>query len=262
MQELPYFLICLAATTLGAISGIGGGVIIKPVLDALSPLGVSSISFLSACTVWVMAVVSMVTERGCGAKLDSRCGTLLALGSVLGGILGKAAFGYVRQWIGNDTAVGMWQNILMLALTALVFAYYVYKHRLKSLNCQSLVLCTAVGLSLGLISAFLGIGGGPINLMVLSYLFSMDAKTAALHSLYIILFSQTASLITTFAGGSVPPFSPVVLVLMALGGVLGAMLGRSLNRRMSNRGVERFFQGVLVMILCICVYNILRFMSL
>ena len=34
MEYIFYSLICLLATTLGAISGIGGGVIIKPVFDA------------------------------------------------------------------------------------------------------------------------------------------------------------------------------------------------------------------------------------
>ena len=45
-MELFAFLISLGATTAGAISGIGGGVIIKPVLDAVSGLPVSTISFL------------------------------------------------------------------------------------------------------------------------------------------------------------------------------------------------------------------------
>ena len=53
------------------------------------------------------------------------------------------------------------------------------------------------------LSAFLGIGGGPINLAILSFCFSMDSKTAALNSLYIILFSQAASFINTLVRGTV-----------------------------------------------------------
>lgn len=48
MQELFLFVICICATTLGAISGIGGGVIIKPVMDAVSGMSVSTISFCPA----------------------------------------------------------------------------------------------------------------------------------------------------------------------------------------------------------------------
>ena len=54
-----YFLICLGASILGAISGIGGGVIIKPVLDSLGTLNVSTISFLSGCTVLSMTTMTL-----------------------------------------------------------------------------------------------------------------------------------------------------------------------------------------------------------
>ena len=48
-------LICLAASALGAICGIGGGVIIKPVLDSLGIYSVSTVNFLSGCTVLSMS---------------------------------------------------------------------------------------------------------------------------------------------------------------------------------------------------------------
>ena len=51
MKVLFYFLVCLLATMAGGISGVGGGVIIKPVMDAVSGLPVAEISFLSGCTV-------------------------------------------------------------------------------------------------------------------------------------------------------------------------------------------------------------------
>jgi len=61
------FLVALAATTAGALTGMGG-VIIKPGLDGLGHYDVRSVSMLSAITVFSMAVVSMVTmlrkERG------------------------------------------------------------------------------------------------------------------------------------------------------------------------------------------------------
>lgn len=44
------------------------------------------------------------------------------------------------------------------------------------------VLASIAGSVLGIFSSFLGIGGGPINLMILSFFFSMDTKTAAFNS--------------------------------------------------------------------------------
>lgn len=70
MEYLFYFLICITATTSGAISGIGGGVIIKPVMDAVSGLSISAISFLSGCTVLAMSVVSVLRGRTGDTKID------------------------------------------------------------------------------------------------------------------------------------------------------------------------------------------------
>ena len=96
LQAVIYFLICLAATTAGGISGVGGGVIIKPVMDAVSGLGAATISFLSGCTVLAMTITSMVRSRGGSVKVEKRRGTFLAIGAAFGGIMGKEAFELVR----------------------------------------------------------------------------------------------------------------------------------------------------------------------
>ena len=113
-----------------------------------------------------------------------------------------------------------------------------------------------IGLALGVMSSFLGIGGGPINLVVLYFFFSMDAKTAAANSLYIILFSQLASLLTTLVTHTVPAFRWPVLLVMVGGGVGGGMVGRTLNKRIDNKLVERLFIVLMGLILVICVYNV------
>ena len=47
--------VSFCASVVGAICGIGGGVLIKPLLDAFGVLSVASISFLSGCTVLSMS---------------------------------------------------------------------------------------------------------------------------------------------------------------------------------------------------------------
>ncbi len=64
------------------------------------------------------------------------------------------------------------------------------------------------------LGAISGIGGGPINIMLLSFLFSMDTKHAALNSLYIIFFSQVANLATNFVQWDIPDFSALLLAAM------------------------------------------------
>ena len=52
-------LFALSTSVIGSICGVGGGVIIKPVLDAMNIMSVSAISFLSGCTVFVMSLYNV-----------------------------------------------------------------------------------------------------------------------------------------------------------------------------------------------------------
>ena len=55
MSSILFFCVSFFASIAGAICGIGGGVIIKPVLDMLGLASVATISFLSGCTVLSMS---------------------------------------------------------------------------------------------------------------------------------------------------------------------------------------------------------------
>lgn len=254
MQVVFQFLICLIATTIGGISGVGGGVIIKPVMDAVSGMPVSTISFLSGCTVLGMTITSMIRSRGGEVKVERGRGTMLAVGAAVGGIVGKEVFERVSAAGGVTVSVA--QQVMMIVLTLGVLVYTLNRARITTMNVSNKAACLAIGLALGLMSAFLGIGGGPINLAVLYYFFSMDSKTAALNSLYVILFSQGASFLYTLVGNTVPAFDWLVLVVMVIGGVVGGSLGRSLSRRMDNAAVDRLFFWLLLVITAISAYNL------
>lgn len=258
MQLIFSFLICIIATTVGAISGIGGGVIIKPVLDAVSGLPVATISFLSGCTVLAMTIVSMLRSRGGEVQLEPRRGTLLAVGGAAGGVLGKMIFDLLCSGF-PDSLVGVVQSILMIVLTGGILIYVLNRDKVRTYSVQNAVSCFLVGGLMGVLSAFLGIGGGPINLAILYLCFSMDTKTAALHSLYVILFSQITSFVTTFAKHIVPSFDPAMLILMVIGGIAGGYLGRSFSSRMTNEQVDRLFRWILVVITLISCYNLYHY---
>ncbi len=260
MQFVLYFLVCLIATTVGAISGVGGGVVIKPVFDAVAGMSVSQVSFLSGCTVLAMTIVSLLRSRG--EKIELKRGTLLAVGGAVGGLLGKVVFDWVKSLTGNDGLVGVVQSVIMILLTAGVGVYMAFREKIRTKNVQNSALCVIIGLALGVMSAFLGIGGGPINLVVLYYFFSMDTKQAALHSIYVIFFSQAASFVSSLAMQNVPAFDPVTLVVMVVGGVAGGFLGRAFNKKMSVRQVDMLFSILLAVITLISVYNLVHYASL
>ena len=258
-MELLVFLICLAASTIGGVCGIGGGVIIKPVLDAIGVMSVSAISFLSGLTVLSMSAISVFKQRKAGL-VELRTGSLLAIGAIIGGILGNALFQAVKATAGNDSFVGMVQSLVLAAVTLLTLLYSAFlRKRLPSYRIQNSVACGMIGVIMGVLSAFLGIGGGPINLAVLYFAFSMDTKKAASNSLYIILCSQTSSFLTSCLRGTIPVFLWRYLVFMVAAGVLGGMLGSKLNQKLTSSATDKMFSGLLCLIILICLYNAQRF---
>ena len=79
-DNIIYLVISLLASVVGAICGIGGGVIIKPVLDLCGLASVSTISFLSGCTVLSMSCYSVAKNLSSSkSHIDMKTGTSLAL---------------------------------------------------------------------------------------------------------------------------------------------------------------------------------------
>lgn len=258
--DILSFIISILSSTIGSITGIGGGVIIKPVLDMTGLLSVSVISFLSGCTVLTMSTVSLIRGRKTDIKLDFKISTFLAIGSALGGVLGKNIFEKTKVILGNDNLVGAVQALLLIIMTVGVFIYVIKKEDVKSYRITNFALCFIIGLTLGLLSSFLGIGGGPINLAVLYLLFSMDVKTAAKNSLYIIFFSQLTSLISSFVTNSIPNFNITTLVLMCVGGVSGALIGSYITSKLNSKGVQKAFLILMIIIIMINIYNLVKFL--
>ena len=263
MAWLLFLAVSFGASVVGAICGIGGGVIIKPALDLFHLASVSTISFLSSCTVLSMSLYNVAKSLASpGSAIDTKTGTPLALGAAVGGILGQNLFASVRAAFSDPNAVGSVQAICLFAVTFGTLIYTLNKRRIGTRQVTQPAACVLIGLALGVMSSFLGIGGGPINLVMLAYFFSMPTKTAAQNSLYIILFSQSANLLSTILTRSVPAFEPFTLALMVLGGIGGGMLGRKLNRRLDASAVDRLFIALMVVIMAISLCNAWRYAAL
>ena len=69
MNVIPYVVLALGATILGSLSGMGGGVIMKPVMDFMRDYDSATIGILSSITVFSMSFVSLL--RGYGAQRQS-----------------------------------------------------------------------------------------------------------------------------------------------------------------------------------------------
>jgi len=179
----------------------------------------------------------------------------LGLGAAVGGVAGRSLFEMIKQAVGADQLVGMIQAIILGMMVLGTLAYVRNKTRIRTKDVRSVFAAVVIGLLLGMCSSFLGIGGGPMNLAVLYYFFSMDTKQAAINSILIILISQVMSLIASLAAGSVPAFEIPVLLAMVCAGAAGGAVSAKLHRKISAETTDKLFSGLLVVIFLICCYN-------
>lgn len=60
---LLFFFVSLLSSTVGSLCDIGGGVFMKPALDALDLFPVNTITFLSMCTVLSMSGYNVLFSK-------------------------------------------------------------------------------------------------------------------------------------------------------------------------------------------------------
>lgn len=249
-----YSAVILVATTLGAFVGLGGGVIIKPVLDFIGREPRMQVDFLSAAAVFTMSVVSTGKYIKRRQKFDISIIIFIAAGSILGGYLGSAAMDYIGTLIAQQTIRCIQAFTLAVLLTAV--SIYVGKSSF-SFEVKNKLAIFAVGLALGFMASFLGIGGGPINVAVLTLFFSMNVKDSAVYSVAIIFFSQLSKLITILATAGFEPYAHQwkTLVFILPAAVIGGFIGSSLNRKFDDKLIRKVFVSVMIMLIILNVYN-------
>jgi len=255
MIELIYSIIIFAACTVGAIVGIGGGVIIKPLLDFIGVHSVEVVGFISTCAVFAMSISSSVKHITAKTKFDKKIVLLVSFGSILGGIIGNEIFDFALESLNTDIVKGV-QAVIIAAFIIFVIIY-VNSKNVKSFKIKNPVLIALTGLMLGLMSAFLGIGGGPINTAFLVLLFSFTVKESAVYSVAIIFFSQLSQLITIFINNQFRPYKEyflIILIAMAVS-VIGGIIGSKLNKKLSNKVITVIFSVVLSLVAVINICN-------
>lgn len=258
MNIITYFLVGLLATTVGSISGLGGGVIIKPVLDTLGQYDIATIGILSSFTVFSMSVVSLGKSIKNKVKLDGKRTIAIALGSILGGSIGKNLFAVFLNILNNDLMAQKIQSVILFILLFIVLILYINNDEIKGFTVKNIFTCAITGIILGAVASFLGIGGGPLNVIVLMYLLGMGTKESSINSIFIIFFSQGSKLLTVLFGEGFKAYNLEVLTYMVVGGIMGGFLGSYLSLNIDKSKVKLLFTLSMIIIMCFNAYNIFK----
>ncbi len=250
-----YGILAIFASTVGSISGMGGGIIIKPVLDAVSDFTVEQINFMSACTVLVMSICTLYRGRNDQLPIEIPTAIALGLGASVGGVLGKNLFLFL------PSSLVYLQSALLLALNVAVYFYLKAQQHLPSQNMKHAAGSFLLGSILGIISSFLGIGGGLFHVLALEFAYSASKVLAIKYSVIIIFFSQISAVFATIIQGIPENVSYPSLVLMMLGASVGANLGRKISKNFTETQLKSCFHDILVGIIALSAFNLGRMLA-
>lgn len=250
-----YIIIVLIATILGAIAGLGGGVIIKPLFDMVGIHSASAIGFYSSCAVLTMCLVSIIKQIKKGFHFDIKTIVWISLGSLVGGVLGESIFSYATKNLVNNQ-VKVIQALLLGITLIFILIYTLSKDKYKHYHIHNIIFIFLIGLFLGSISIFLGIGGGPLNVALLMLLFSYDMKQATIYSIATIFFSQISKLLQIIIKGQLLSFDLTLIPFLCLSAIIGGYIGTSLNQKMNNKTIEKVYMVLVISLIIICIYNI------
>lgn len=254
MVGFIYFIIIVMANIIGAISGMGGGVIIKPALDYFTFHNPLSIALYSSIAVFSMSIISIYKQSQTTKQFQWSLLCFLSLGSIIGGIFGDKCLIYISQLFNNNDTVKIIQIIVTIII--LLGTYLYSKFPIHNYQFHNKITYILTGILLGAIASFLGIGGGPINVSLLIFLFSLPIKTATTYSIGTIFFSQLSKIISNIITGLPAHFDTSLLPYIIIAGLLGGLLGSILKKYASDNMIKIVFEYVILLVIAINLYNL------
>lgn len=248
-----YSAVVFVSTLLGAFVGLGGGVVIKPVLDLINVHTLSQISFFSSCAVFAMSTTSTIRHILKKTPIKPNIVLLIAVGSVAGGLFGNILFNAALASAASPETVKGLQSAVLCLLLIGVIVFVSGNYRTFHVEKPSAIILS--GLLLGTSAAFLGVGGGPINVALLTLLFSFSMRDAAVYSVAIIFFSQLSNILTTYIKIGFAEFDFKILLVIIPCAVFGGLIGSKLNRKCNEKTIKTTFTVSIALIAALSLYN-------
>lgn len=206
----------------GLLSGVGATTLLRPLLDAVSPLAPASVAALCTMATLCAALVAAFFALNHALPLHPD-ELLLAVGAALGGVLGDLASARFFAMMTRESAM-LLQNALLFTLIALPSLYFGSLSRTVAPMRLSRLLSFAVALLVGLLGSFLAFGAEPLTLTLYFLLFGADGDEGAFAALTVSLFAMVGKLLVLLIRQRlVLPDADVMLWLLP-GAVIGALL--------------------------------------
>jgi len=215
-----------------SVLGAGGGIVSVPAFLIIFSLSLADATAAALAVVFAAALAATVGHARAG-KVVWR--TVVALGPA--SMLGAVGGARLNPLVPERITAGLFALVLLAATASL------FRARRDDPVAAPLPVLLAVGLVLGVLTGFLGVGGGFLLVPVLVGLAGLTLAQAVGTSAAVIALSSLAGGITAMVAR--PQLLPLVLPLAA-GAVVGAVLGVPLSGRLPERGLTFGFAALSV----------------
>ena len=263
-NDIGIFAISIAAGLIGALAGVGGGILIVPSLTLL--FGIDIRLAIGASIVSVIATSSGAAAAYVRDRMtDMRVGMFLELATTSGAVAGAILAAVVAPsllyvLLGVILLFSAAQQVLRLGeelppssatptLTARLGLVGSYPDARLGHDVAYAAQRVPIGFVLmagaGVVSGLLGIGSGALKVLAMDGAMRLPMKVSSATSNFMIGVTAAASAGIYLGRGDV---DPTIAAPVALGVLAGATVGARLLPRLSNRGVRLVFLPVLVVI--------------
>ncbi len=262
---ISLMLVGLIAGVMGALFGIGGGMIIVPILTILFGLiakDAVAISLIGIVATSVGASSVYVNKRVSNIHL----GLLLEVTTVFGAILGV----FIATYLSNFAMTTIFSMVLIFTAIRMIadpkrmiepsdepgayrFTYYdeVQKKDIRydiQNGEKGVALCTLAGV----ISSMTGMGGGAIKVPIMNLYMRVPMKAATATSNYMVGITAFVGAILYFIMGEV---SLTFAGSVAVGGFIGSMIGTKIASHIDGMSLRKYFSVLLFFISAIMMLN-------
>ncbi len=217
-----YALLSALCACLGLVSGMGASTLLRPLLDAISPLEPPSIAVLCTAATLGAALISAFFALSRPIPLHQDELLFIAIGAVLGGTLGDLISARFFAMLPVRGAL-LLQNALLFTLLALPAVYFFQlEHLIPPLSITRMA-SLPVALLLGIAASFLSFGAVPLTQMVYRLLFDAPDDERTIAALTIALCAMGGKMITLLIRLRLNLPNADVLLWLLPGALLGAL---------------------------------------
>lgn len=242
-------LIGLAAGMIGGGLGVGGGIVLVPLLVAVG-FDQHRAHATSLAAIVFIAVAGAISF-GVSGEINVGLGITVGIGGVLGSVIGAT----VMDRVSPRALTIVFSIVLLVAAIRLISGAAPFPGSSDFTAVAQSGLALAIGLVAGFFAGLAGIGGGVVIVPASVLLLGLSQHEAQGTSLVAIVFTALAGTAVNIRNQRV---RPVDGLFAGLGGVAGSLVGSRIALAIEGRTLSLVFGFLVLFVALRSMYRVLR----